>query len=417
MQTLKRSILAILLCVLALGLPALAQDSEVLPPLAAVQNDNVWLFDPSGESQQITDGSAVFYSNLVWSSDGNYLAFIQRDQDFNANLMLYDRANNTLTQVDPDIADGFHIGFSFDSSQLFYIKDDPSNGTNPEYKMHFYTYDLVPNASPTQVASFDFGVGCGGGSPFPGDLRYGAETQGFGGFHLILAVTPFGLVHSMDCGGSETGLLNLQTGEDISLGQLSRAVVSPDGTKVAGIIDLAGTRTDEKLVVVDLETREATQYDTIGTPDQVVWGMQWSSEVFYSTREVTDQPLSFTQEELDRIHTVFGETTLEVSNEVSIHHFDLTSGEDTELYRTVAYAIGSMIPQADRLIFSQVQSGETWLRAIAEGRLDMSDPEAFENSDSLVQVELYSLPIAGGEAALLGTDLNQVALNPVAVSG
>jgi len=396
---------------LSLSLLALAQDTN-LPPLAAVQNNNVWLFGFADAPQQITDGTARGYSDLVWSSDGSYLAFIARDQDYNANLMLYDRASNTLTKVENDIADGFPVGFSFDSSQLFYVKDDPDNGTGPDYRMDFYTYDLAPNATPTQVASFAFGVGCGGGSPFPGDWRYTAETGGLGGFHLVLEVTPFGLVHSMDCGGSQTGLLNLQTGEDVSLGQMSRAAVSADRTKVAGIVDLAGTRTNEKLVVVDLESRARTELETAGTPDQVAWAAQGSSELFYSTRDVTDRKLALTAEEVERIHTVFGESSLENVLEVSIHHFDLETGADTELYHSEAYAIGRMIPRDSTLLFSQVASAEAWIRAIGMGELDMSDPEKYDQSISLTPLELFSLPLNGGEAELIGADLSQIALYP-----
>ena len=415
MKYLKLLILAGLLLVVAL--PTLAQDT--LPPLAAVQNDNVWLLDPSGEPQQITDGSAVFYSNLVWSSDGNYLAFIQRDQDFNANLMLYDRANDTLTQVDPDVADGFPVRFSFDSSQLFYVKDNPENGASQEFTMDFYSYPLGAGGEPTLAGSFIMHLGCGGGSPFPADARYTTETEGFAGFHLVLEVTPFGLVHSMDCGGGQTGLLNLETGEDISLGQISRVAVSADGTKIAGITDIAGSSSNEPLLVVDLETRETTQLETPGSPDQVVWSAQGSNTLFYSTRQQTDRSIEVTAEEQQRINTVLGTEYIPYLWEANIHRFDLDANTDTELYRTSAWAIGRMIAASDNetLYFSQIPNQVEWFRAIAEGRLDMTDPEVFENSASLVQVELYSLPTAGGEATLLGTDLNQVALKPVAVSG
>jgi hypothetical protein len=397
---------------LLLALPAFAQEATV-PPLASVQNNAVWLYGLSDQPQQITDGTARDLSNLVWSSDGMYLAFIARDENYNPNLMLYDRANGSLIQVASDIADGFPVQFTSDSSQLFFVKDDPNTPPGPDYRMDFFTYDLVPGATPVQAGSFKFGVGCGGGSPFPQGWRFTAETGGLGGFHLVLDVTPFGLVHSMDCGGSQTALLNLQTGEDTSLGRLNRAAVSADRTKVAGITDLTGDRTQERLVVVDLQTLTSSQLETVETPDQVAWAATGSTELFYSARRVTDRTMSIDAAGLQRIMSVLGENTPVNLWEISIHRFDLATNTDTELYRTDAYAVGRMIPTPNDqdLIFSQVPNAEDWFRAIAAGTLDMSAPDWDRQSLNLVQVQLFTLPVGGGEARLIGTDLNQVALN------
>ncbi len=304
--------------------------------------------------------------------------------------------------------------FAPDSSQLLFVKDDPNSSPGPDYKMDFFTYDLVPGATPVQAGAFNFGVGCGGGSPYPRDWRYTAETEGLGGFHLVLEATPFGLVHSMDCGGSQTGLLNLQTGEDTVLGQLNRAAVSADRTKVAGITDLTGDRTNERLVVVDLQTLASTQLATADdAPDQVAWGATGSNELFYSARHMTDRTMQFDAEELQRIMSVLGENTPINLWQISIHRFDLANNADTELYRTDAYAVGRMIPTPDGkdLIFSQIPNDEDWFRAIAEGKLDMSDPVRYDQSVNLVPVQLFRLPVSGGEAGLIGADLNHAALN------
>jgi hypothetical protein len=264
-----------------------------------------------------------------------------------------------------------------------------------------------------QAGSFKFGVGCGGGSPYPRDWRYTAETEGLGGFHLVLEVTPFGLVHSMNCAGSQTGLLNLQTGEDTALGQLNRAAVSADRTKVAGITDLTGDRTNERLVVVDLQTLASTQLATADTPDQVAWGATGSNELFYSARHMTDRTMQFDAEGLRKIMSVLGENTRINFWEIGVHRFDLENNADAELYRTDAYAVGRMIPTPDGkdVIFSQIPNGEDWFRAIADGNLDMSDPDRYDQSVNLVQVELFRLPVSGGEPRLIGTDFNHAALN------
>jgi dipeptidyl aminopeptidase/acylaminoacyl peptidase len=402
-----------LLLILFGAVSTLAQDAS-LPPLAAVQDGNVWLFGFTDTAQPITDGTARSYSNLVWSSDGNYLAFIARDQDFNANVMLYDRTNGTLTMVEEDSADGFPIQFSFDSSQLFYAKDNPDNGSSQQFVTDFYTANLPPVAATTRVGSFNISVGCGGGSPFPADWRYWEETSGFGGFHLVLEVTPFGLVHSLDCGGWQTGLLNLETGQDVVLGEISRVAISPDRTKAAGITDLAGDRSNERLVVVDLQTGTITQLETMEPPDQVAWAAQGSSQLFYSTRRETENPIPLTAEQQQQVNTMLGAETALFGWEVSIHQFDVTFSADTTLYTADAYAIGRMIPAFDgsSLIFSQIPNAGEWLQGITA--IDLSAPESFTRLGELVEVQLFRLPLDGGSAELLATNLNQVALNPAA---
>ena len=401
--------------VLLLAHPAFAQDAP-MPPLAAVQNGQVWSYGFSDQPQPITADTALDHSNLVWSADGNYLAFVARDPDYTPNLMVYDRTTGSITQAARDIADGFPVTFTDDSRQLVFIQDAPNNGAEPTYQMTVFTYDLGAGTSPVQAGSFSFGVGCGGGSPYPQDWRYTAETEGLGGFHLVLAVTPFGLVHSMDCGGSETGLLNVQSGEDVNLGPLSRATVSADRTKVAGIIDLAGTREHEQLVVVDLQTQTRTTLATVESTDQVTWGAAGANELFYSTRHMTDRTMPFTAAELQTIMSVLGDFTSVNVWEVSLHRFDLATNIDTELYRTDAYAVGRMIPTPDgsALIFSQIPNGEDWFMAIADGSLDMSQPDSYNQSVNFVPVQLFRLPVSGGEVQFLGADLNHAALNPAA---
>ncbi len=406
--------LTILALMMVMAFPLMAQDYNSLL-LAAVQDHNIWLFGFDDAPRQITDGSARDYSNLVWSADGNTLAFVAHDQDFNPNLMLYDRSSNTTTLVASDIADGFPVSFAFDSSQLFYVKEAAGNGASPQFKMDFYVYDIGSGAQATLTATFDFGVGCGGGSPFPADWRYWAETSGLGGFHLVLEVTPYGLVHSKDCGGGETSLLNLQTGEDVSLGQLSRPAVSGDRTKVAGIIDLAGTRENERLVVVDLQSGQRTELATIQTPDQVAWAAGGSSVLYYSTRQPSGEPLPLTEEEIQRLVAVVGEGTILSYNEVSLHRFDLNTNTDTELYRDFGYATGRMTALfgGNTLIFSQVPNMVDWYRAIADGTIDnQGNSNYMEDSEQLVLVELRSLPLDGGPVSLIGADLNMAAINP-----
>lgn len=403
-----RRLLSIL--VLLLGTtPTFAQDIAI-PPLSAVHNGDVWLYGFADEPLRITDGTAARYTNLVWSPDGNYLAFVALDESFRASLWLYNRTGNSLMLVEGEVPAGFPISFTEDSRELLFLNDSTPPGSEPGNPMGVYTYDVAGGTSRTQLATIDLGEGCGGGSSFAGDWRYWDETEGLGGFGQVLELTAYGLVYSRDCGYSTT-LLNVESGEEFSLGSITRASLSTDRTTLAGITYQRGDRTNERLVVVNLETRETTPLETSDIPDQVAWGA--SGELFYSTRQMSDRMIISSEEELERINAILGPSGQAHVWEVSIHRFDLATHEDTQVYAADAYAVGRMsVADNGSLIFSQVANAEAWLREIGEGRLDTSDPIRFQESVELVPVQLFILPIDGGQPELLGDDLRKAALHP-----
>ncbi|MBC7810762.1 MAG: hypothetical protein H7175_06435 [Burkholderiales bacterium] len=400
-------ILLLMVSMFGMALPTFAQEMDG-KVLAAVHDNNVWLYAPDADPQQITDGTANDYSNLVWSADGTALAFIALDENFAATLWLYNRADASLTEVGSDVPAGSPVSFTGDSSQLVFSQDVTPPGSTDTNPIDIYTFDLATNTA-AQITTVDIGEGCGGGSSFPGDWRYWNETDGFGGFHSVLELTPFGLVYSKDCGYS-TALLNVETGEEVSLGSISRVSVSPDGTQAAGITYLSGDRTSEQLAVVDLASGAVTTLETPAIPDQVTWGAN-SNELLYSTRQMTDQMIPTTDEAFERINTVLGTSGQVHVWASSIHRFDLASNTDTEVYLADAYAIGWMSAASDgTLNFSQIANAEALLEAIGAGTLDQSDPAAFTASINLVPVELFTLPLDGSDAQLIGTDLTEGAV-------
>jgi hypothetical protein len=384
----------------------LAQEPVALT-LAAVHEGNVWLYSYNAEPQQITDGTAQDYAHLVWSADRNSLAFFALSEDFSASLWLYNRADESLQQVDSDVLATYPPAFDTDNSQLLYFKDTtPPGETNP---VDLLSYDLA-SATSAQVTSVEMGEGCGGGSSFPADWLYWDETGGLGGLDSVLSMTFTGIVYSKDCGNS-TVLLDRTTHEEISLGNLSRVAVSPDGMRLAGISYQPGDRTTEQIVVIDLTSRETAPMETTEIPDQVAWGEAGTNELFYTTRQMTDNAPEFSNEDLERLDAVLDNQDQLNLWEVSIHHLDLDTNTDTEIYRAEAYAVGRLlpVPGADALLFSQVANAERWLTEVGAGRLDNSDPERYQASENFILVQLFRLP-TGGELELLGEDLHRVAV-------
>ena len=404
-------IILVILAILLSMARSFAQDVTA-PALAAVHNGDIWLYGFGGEPQRITDSTANSYSSLVWSRDGNYLAFVALDEDFRASLWLYDRSGDSLMLVEAEVPAGFPINFTGDSRELLFFNDSTPPGSDEGNPMDVYTYNVTGNTSMTRIATVDLGAECGGGSSFAGDWQYWDETEGLGGFHAVLELTAFGLVYSKDCGYS-TALLNLDTGEELVFDLITRVVLSADMTALVGITYQPGGRTNEHLVLVDLKTHETTAMETHEVPDQLVWAE--SGELFYSTRRMTDRVIISSESELERIDAVLSSSAQVHIWEVSLHRFDLATNVDTEVYQADAYAIGRMRTISDdgSLVFSQVSNAEVWLQEIGEGRLDTSDPMRFQESVELVPVFLYKLSADEGQPELLGNDLTKVALHSV----
>lgn len=396
----------------ALALPAQAQISI---PLAGVNNGRVMLWDLPGEPRAITTEPVFGYDALVWSPDGQWLAFTERTLDYQNNLMLYNLAEDKLTRAVENVADAFPVSFSMDSEQIYFVQINPESdpAMGPLQKLDVFALDLTSGAEPEYVNSFNFGVGCGGGSPFPADWLYWDDT-GFGGFFLVLEITPYGLVHSMTCGGTETALLNLETGEDVSLGKVSRVKVSPDRSQIIGIEDLAGTRENESVILVDLETREQQILPVSGSADQLAWGAPGSDEIFYSQRRNTDQRIG-TEAERAKLGEVFGSPLDVYQSEVMIFRFALASQTDEAIYSAPAYAIGrmAMSREGDALIFSQISNMERWVTAVGDETISLEDAYDFQKAQEYVPLVVFRLPLKeSGPEELLTLNLTDVALYP-----
>jgi hypothetical protein len=399
-------ILLVLAVLLLMTAPILAQESVGLT-FAAVHDHNVWLYGYNVEPQQLTNGSAMDYTNLVWSADKNLLAFVAVSEDFSADLWLYNRGEGSLRQVDSDVFATYPPSFDNENSQIIYFKDLTPPGAAEANLVTLFSGDLTGDHAATQFGTVNLGGDCGGGSSFPTDWLYWNETGGLGGFHSVLASTFVGIVYSTDCGYS-TAVLDRATHAEVSLGNISRVALSPDQTKLAAITYLPGDRSSEQLVIIELATYTTTVVETAETPDQVTWGADRSNELFYSTRRMTDRAPEFSSAERTRLDAVLDNQEQLYLREVSIHHVDLNNSVDTAIYQAEAYAIGKITPMSGAILFGQVANAKDWFAEVAAGRLDNSDPVQYQQSENLVPVLLFRLPFTG-ELELLGDDLHKVA--------
>ena len=122
-----------------------------------------------------------------------------------------------------------------------------------------------------------------------------------------------------------------------------------------------------------------------------------------------------TDEQKQKVSSALGSSEFEIPTyEVAIHHLNLTTGDDSQLYTASAYVIGRMQVTADgqALLFSQIANIDRWLTGIADGTLDIMADADGAAQRALVPVTLYRLPFAGGEAAALAENLAQFRMKP-----
>lgn len=395
------------LLILLGSLSTITAQTSQLPPLAAVTDQQLTFYNVNGGAQTIAREGDLPFDNLRWSPDGAHLAFLAYGADFVPRLQVVPRGGgDPITLAE----NAFITPPSFDGGRVIYGMAPPADA-QPEQVNGFPTYTITlyaqePRADATreEIGTIRFGLGCGGGSPYPMDAVYNIET-GFGGSDLTFAVTPSGIVHSTNCAGRGLALLNTTNGEITDLGgDLTRAKVSPDGARVVAI-------TGGSVVIVNLETGGRQTISTAHSPDQVAWGGDGNS-IVYSTRILQDGPLPLSEQE----RVIFAERM--GMAEVSIPHYSVRvgrvalSGGETDLYSGPGWAVGRLFVAGGNLYFSVVPNGEGWVEAVTTGEIDTTTQAGVVGERATVPVTLLRVSINGGEATEIATDITQATLHP-----
>jgi dipeptidyl aminopeptidase/acylaminoacyl peptidase len=432
---LKRSnglILFILL--LAFALPVGARDKSLAAsPFAAVIDGSLTIYPGGDVLMRVNNPANKGILSLAWSPDGSKLAYLQYDEQYVSHLFAADaNGNGTPIQLETGkLEAGFPISFTPDG-QILYVAQGvfPQDATTP-YKVSVNRVKPEAGAQPETIGTFEHRVGCGGGSNIPADWQYWVET-GFGGDFLTLTWTDFGLLHSTVCGGNALALLDLKTGVDKIVGPnveqngpaklgVVRAKVSPDGKQFAAVqVQYAEPKVIRSLITVDLATLKITALATASAPDQLAWGQDGT--LFYSARdEDADLAKDLKADERQRVATALGYQSVSdlkvPSYNVTIHQFNPATGDDKLVYSGSGYAIGRIEAASDgkTLFFSQIPNLNGWMKAIADGTLDVLKDEFGAQQRAAVGVQLYQLTpgsSANPDQIGIGASIQQVALRP-----
>jgi hypothetical protein len=402
--------MVLLLALLTLSSGIIYAQTDQLPPLAAVTDRQLTLYNINGGAQQIMRAEVLPFDNLVWSPDGQWLAFTAFDAAYQPMLMLTDRNGSAPVTLTSD-AYILPQTFSADSARIWYAgkpgeQVDSSSGL-PTFRLDVIAQELRPDAPREVIGQIAFGTGCGGGSPYPMDTVYNIEA-GYGGSNLIFANTSGGLLYSHNCAGRGLSLLNVNTGEITDLGDALHSVaLSPDRTQVAAL-------DGGNIVAIDLASGQRRAHGAQVSPDQVAWGAD-NNTVYYSVRTLLDTTLPLSEEEAQAFANWTGIADFSIPQySVSVRSLNLNSGADQLIYEGPGWAVGRMFTSRSALYFSVVPNGEGWVEAVASGTLDLSSTEGIFQERASVTVTMLRVALAGGEAVEIAQDIRQATPHPSA---
>lgn len=385
---------------------------------AAVVDDNLFIFGLAEQPIQVTfnEFEPAFSSSSImharWNNDGSLLAFVQRnaargDDGFfivSHDIVVVNLATSVIYPLEVQVSPIFPISFLPDGRLMFAQEGGYVESSITSQIINVFA--IVPDgeSQPEQIGRFLFGVGCGGGSPFPTDAIYWEET-GFGGNPLFIASTSVGIIHTPICSGQGISLL-APDGNSIPLNSdITRVKLSPDGNRLLGI---AG----DDLLIYDLMTQTEQRIDIQSVPDQVAWGPQGSNDVYYSV--VTEGPtLRFDDAQAAIISGTVGFDLTEISTfGLNIRRYNVTSRDDVPIYGGFGSAIGRMQVTADgsQLIFSVVPNLNAWVDAILAGEFGTSATSTYLIERALLPVDIVALDLASGNSTVIGTGQQQFTL-------
>ncbi|MCC7208953.1 MAG: PD40 domain-containing protein, partial [Anaerolineae bacterium] len=206
----------------------------------------------------------------------------------------------------------------------------------------------------------------------PADGLYAAEAGLSGNYPGALDWAPDGrLYFSGPCG---MGILTIPVeggaAEPFST-SLYRARLSPDGSSLAGIIDVAGADggITPAITLVRLADRSAVTLPTGATPDVVGWNADGKA-LYYSTMVQGETVTLDESADAERGLAIFGVWPVRAAVfDVALRRIDLTTGIDAEVFRVTGRGIGRITasPDGSGVLFTLVQSANVMLEAFANG--------------------------------------------------
>ncbi|MBN1565238.1 MAG: hypothetical protein JXA10_15440, partial [Anaerolineae bacterium] len=192
-------LLMIIVLVIAAALPVGAQGKTI--PFAAITQDQVVLYGMSDAPTVVQlPGEIQDYRNLIWSPDGRELIVMTADQDYHWQLFMIHTDGTAPTAILNGMQVGLPVNFTSENHLLYAQDTGEVTENDPMFRPILEVMTASRQAPLGSLGRFSYGVGCGGGSSIPVHWLYWNETGSSpGNSPQVLALTPYGVVHSTNC--------------------------------------------------------------------------------------------------------------------------------------------------------------------------------------------------------------------------
>lgn len=375
-------LLAVFTC---LAFAAHAQDaasSALGVPYAGITADGLVMVAPDGTPIGVQNPAFVEITHLRWSPDGKSLAYFLRDPNYavQPRIALYPSGESFAVSVTNAQSD-YPMAWSPDGwLYIALAQTDPAMLTLADVPLPVVRVEPRPGAQAEFFGAIRTTFGCGGGSGLPADWLYDAET-GFGGSPQFFAVTATALLYTPACGGSGLVAQDIGTAAERLLAPAlqnpttyHRFVLSPDGTRVAGIESVySDSGRSSRVVVITIADGSISVYENDPGADQLAWSSDGTA--LYISAQARSRNVADTLDAAgaERFAQAFAYLLpLDLPGyQVTIYRLTLATGELSAPYTADAYAIGRMValPSGD-LLFSQIGSLDALAAAGAAGTVN-----------------------------------------------
>jgi len=278
-------------------------NGQITGKLAFIRDDNLWSSNNGIENQITTDAISteipgrtglpeLYYSNPQISPDGKKIAYF-KNKKVNVGMVIESIGPIVISNIDGEnkkeiVNDSEEarklLQWSDDSQQIYYLslvgRDSLMNDILKVKSVN------VATGQKQEYGQFILTTGCGGARPDPADHLSSSENiEPFGGGLAIFGLSPKNdyLLHSISCGGTGLGILDLSIKKDRKLDDKAmNAVISSDNNRIA-------TVSDKNIVIFEANTNMIKKtYPTQENPLVLLWGSDGKT-IYYSTSKVVEE--------------------------------------------------------------------------------------------------------------------------------
>lgn len=377
-------------------------------PIAHVFVQDIFIGEYSDlPGYSITSSADRLRRGLKFSSDGQYLAYIEPDFINGGERLEVGTIDAPRMTISPEIVTEFPATWSPNTTTLaFLTATDDEIDEDGTRLLEIHTATLEDRDNQPVIGQIPFVDDCEEQTTsYVSQKLYWQETGTNGNMFIFEWLPDDRFLFTMHCDGTGLAIWSPSDNSVETLGEdLRRPALTHDRTQLAAMDQNRGVQT------INLQTGTLTPLTLDFPADQIAWSSD-GRKLYYTNLFPTDDSLAINDPSLETVATdVLGTFPYESrQNTVSILEFNLATGATTTVWQGQAFAVGRMIaaPNNAGVLFSLIPSDREYALAF------------IEQSDSTTlrflrpETQLFWLYPAASEAQLIAVASQPVISNAI----